>query len=391
MSPARVMVNTAAVLFVIGLAWLLVQVRTIIVILILAILLAAAIEPLVHRLRRRGFRRGQAILTVYAGILLTLIVSIYLIVPPLITQATGLVESIPAILENLRNQAIASDNRFIQTSVYRTILRLESAYREFSENPRIEGRTALGWFTTALGFLFASVTTMIVAFYWMTEKAIIKRLILGFFPLRHRDRAHSLWDTIEARLGGWTRGQLVLMLTIGVLSAIGYLLLGLDFWLPLGIFAGLTEIIPFIGPYIGGGAAVLVALTVSWQKALLVIGFVVLLQQLENAVLVPRVMRNAVGMTPLTVVVAVLVGGVVLGPIGSIIAIPVGAACQVLIADLLKQRQDEPDEASQAVSAQVAVPPALVSAPMGDGDGRAAVHGATAPGAVERRPPVATG
>jgi predicted PurR-regulated permease PerM len=352
MSPWRVMVNTAAILFVVGLAWLLIQVRSIIIILILAILLSAAIEPLVYRLRRRGFRRGQAILVVYAGLLLTLTVGLYLVVPSLITQATDLTDSIPAILDDLKQQALNSQNDFIRTSGYRTLDRIDDAYEEFTQNPSIEGRTALTWFTSVIGFLFATVTVMIVAFYWMTEKAIIKRVVLGLVPLHHRDRAHSLWDSIEQRLGDWTRGQLVLMLTIGVLSAIAYFLMGLDFWLPLGIFAGLTEVIPFIGPFLGGGAAVVVALTDSPQKAVMVLVFVVVLQQLEGAVLVPRVMKNAVGMTPLTVVVAVLVGGTVLGPIGAILAIPVGAACQVLLQDLLKQRQDDLDAGDPAERAQ---------------------------------------
>lgn len=402
MTPARVMVNTAAILFVVGLAWLLIQVRSIIVILILGILLAAAIEPLVNRLRRRGFRRGQAILIIYAGILLTLIVGLYLVVPPLLTQATDLIDSIPELLANLQTQAISSQNEFIQSSGYRTLLRVQAAYNEFRENPRIEGRTALSWFTSVIGFLFTTITVMIVAFYWLTEKSIIKRLILGLFPLRHRDRAHGLWDQIERRLGGWTRGQLVLMLTIGVISTLAYFIMDLPFWLALGIFAGLTEVIPFIGPFIGGGAAVTIALTVSWETALMVLVFVIVLQQVEGAVLVPRVMRNAVGMSPLTVVLAVLIGGVALGPIGSILAIPVGAACQVLLQDLLKQRQDGADQ-----SESVTNPPALIVPPVEprampvpvppmaavdvDLHPTASANGGAVGAAVERRPPAATG
>jgi predicted PurR-regulated permease PerM len=239
---------------------------------------------------------------------------------------------------------------------------------------------------------------MIVGFYWMTEKAIIKRVVLGLFPLRHRDRAHGLWDQIEQRLGGWTRGQLVLMGTIGILSTIGYYLIGIPFWLPLGIFAGLTEVIPFIGPFIGGGAAVTVALTVSLEKALIVLGFVILLQQLEGAVLVPRVMKNAVGMSPLTVVIAVLVGGTILGPIGAILSIPVGAAAQALLQDLLRQRQDglEQVDVSAPVAAAGATAPAATvanaqpSSPPIEIDGHG-VPGGTVAGPVERRPPLPTG
>jgi predicted PurR-regulated permease PerM len=345
MTAKRAMINTAAVLFVLGLAWLLIQVRSIIVLLILGILFAAAIEPLVFRLRRRGLTRGQSILTVYVSLIALLVLVGYLVVPPLVTQATALIDEIPQILQDLRDSALASDNQFIRTSGARTLTRAMGAYQSLRSNPRIEGGQAISFATTVVGALFTTISTMIVAFYWMTEKAIIKRVVLGLFPLDKRERAHALWDEIEARLGGWTRGQLLLCLVIGVLSAIAYSIIGLEFWLALGIWAGVTEIIPFIGPFLGGTAAVTVALTESWQKAVIVLVFVVLLQQLEGAFLVPRVMRNAVGMTPLTVVLAVLVGSTVAGPLGAILAIPVGAAVQVLVQDMLRNREDDPDSA----------------------------------------------
>ncbi|MFL5760743.1 MAG: AI-2E family transporter [Thermomicrobiales bacterium] len=343
LTPGRIMIYTASVLFVLAIAWILIHIRAIILLLVLGILFAAAIEPLTFRLRRQGLSRGQAILAVYAGLLVGMGLVLYLIVPTLINQATALVDDIPSILTELRDQAAASDNEFIRTSGTRTLNRAIAAYADFRASPTIEGRQAVKYANSAVGVVFTIVSTMVVAFYWMTEKAIIKRLILGLVPLEKRDRAHSLWDEVEFKLGGWTRGQLFLCLVIGMLSAIGYLILGLDFWLALGIFAGVTEIIPFFGPIVGGTAATMVALTVSWQKALIVIVFVVLLQQLESAFLVPRVMRNAVGMTPLTVILAVLVGGALYGPLGSILAIPIGAAAQVFVQDLLRSRADDPD------------------------------------------------
>jgi predicted PurR-regulated permease PerM len=343
LTPVRVMIYTASVLFVLGIAWVLIHIRAIIILLVLGILFAAAIEPLTFRLRRRGMSRGQAILTVYVGLILLVGLLLYLIVPTLVNQATALVDDIPSILTDLRDQAAASDNEFIRTSGTRTLNRAIAAYEDFRTSPTIESRQALRYANSALGVIFTIVSTMVVAFYWMTEKAIIKRLVLGLVPLDKRDRAHSLWDEVEFRLGGWTRGQLFLCLVIGVLSAIGYYILGLDFWLALGLFAGITEIIPFFGPIIGGTAATMIALTVSWQKAIAVVIFVVLLQQLESAFLVPRVMRNAVGMTPLTVILAVLIGGALYGPLGSILAIPMGAAAQVFVQDLLRARADDPD------------------------------------------------
>ncbi|MER3437049.1 MAG: hypothetical protein C4346_05285 [Chloroflexota bacterium] len=376
LTPKRVMINTAAVLFVVGMAWFLIQIRSIIVLLMLGILFAAAIEPLVFRLRKRGLTRGQAILTVYVLLLLTLALLLYAVVPPLVRQASALIDQIPVILADLRDRAATSQNEFIRTSGYRTMTRLIATYNSIRTSPQIEGGRAISFVTSVVGFFFTVITTMIVAFYWMTEKAIIKRVMLGLFPLTSRDRAHAIWDEIEARLGGWTRGQLLLCLVIGAFSAAGYFLIGLEFWLALGIWAGLTEIIPFIGPFLGGAVAVTVALTDSWQKAAIVVVFVILLQQLEGAFLVPRVMRNAVGMTPLTVILAVLIGGTVAGPIGSVLAIPVGAAVQVVVQDLLRNRVDDPDSVSAA-----AVPATLTT----DGDGHLATP-ATQDGRAEAGP-----
>jgi predicted PurR-regulated permease PerM len=343
MTPTRVMINTAAALSVIGMAWLLIHVRAILLLLILGILFAAAIEPLVNRLRSRGLPRGQAILLVYVALIASIGFVLYLVLPSLVRQATRLYEDLPLILDNLRQQAIKSNNEFVRTAGQQFLNRAIRAYYTLKANPPIEGSTAIQFATSAVGVLFTTVSVMIVAFYWLTEKAIIKRIILGFFPYDRRDRAHALWDEIESRLGGWTRGQLVLCFVIGALSTIAYYLIGLDFWLALGIFAGITEIIPFIGPFIGGGAAAMIALTDSWEKAVMVAVFAIILQQLEGAFLVPRVMRNAVGMTPLTVILAVLVGGALSGPVGAIIAIPLGAAIQVLVQDLLRNRAEDAD------------------------------------------------
>lgn len=353
MTPARVMINTAAALAVVGLAWLLLKIVSVIVILILGIILATAIEPFVFRLRRRGLSRGQSILAIYASLGLILALASYLVLPPLATQASELVEQTPEILADLKEQASESNNDFLNTTGVRTIERAERAYEQARASPPVERSTAVSVLTSVFGGLFTIVSVMIVAFYWMTEKAIIKRLILGLFPIEKRDRAHDVWDEIEAKLGGWTRGQLILMMSIGVASGAAYFALGLDFWLPLAIFAGITEIIPFIGPILGGAAAVTVALTDSWQKAVIVAVFVFLLQQLEGAVLVPRVMRNAVGLTPLTVILAVFIGGAIMGPLGSILAIPIAAAVQVLVQNLLAARADDSDVGMYGASTPV--------------------------------------
>jgi predicted PurR-regulated permease PerM len=345
-SAKQVMVNTAAALSVLFGAWLLIQIRSTLVLLVIGILFASAIEPLVNRLRRRGLSRGQSILVIYFVLLCIIAAVIVAVAPPLVQQGSKLFNDIPNIIDDLRTRALQSHSRFIRENGVRASDEALSYYLKVRLHPPIAQDQALSFATSIGGGIFTVVTVLIVAFYWMTEKAIIKRLVLSLFPIQRRDRAHAMWDEIESRIGGWTRGQLLLCLVIGSLSTIGYRLIGLEFWLPLGLVAGITEIIPFVGPVVGGGAAMMVALTESWQKAAIVLVFAVALQQLEGAFLVPRVMKNAVGMTPLTVILAVLIGGSLAGPLGAVLAIPVGAALQVLVGELLRNRADDPDTVS---------------------------------------------
>lgn len=340
MTPSRIIINTAVALGVIAIAWVLIQIRSVIFLMLLGIVFAAAIEPIVFRLRRSGLRRGQAILLVYFAIFSIAGVGFYFLVPQLVGQVAALDEAVPEIFDKLRQRALDNGNSFVRNTGYQTIFRIENTYTRIRNSPEIGQDQAVGAATSVLGILFATVSLMIVAFYWMTEKATIKRVALGLFPLSRRGRAHAIWDEIEFRIGGWTRGQLLLMVIIGVCSGIAYYVIDLRFWLALAIWAGVTEAIPFIGPFIGGGTAALIALAESPENALKVVIFAVVLQQLEGAVLVPRVMKNAVGMSPLTVVLAVLIGGSLAGVLGSLLAIPIGAAFQVLVSNLLRLRDD---------------------------------------------------
>jgi predicted PurR-regulated permease PerM len=339
-SVTRLILYTLAVIAALALAWTIIQIKSIIFVLMIGIIFAAAIEPLVFRLRRAGFKRGQAILIVYALLLAILGGGLYMIVPLIVEQFASLDKAIPDMFDKLRERALASDNAIISQTGYQTLWRIQNTYTKIRNSPEIGQDQAVGAATSAIGILFTIVSLLIVAFYWMTEKATIKRVILGLFTLRHRARAHEIWDEIEFRIGGWTRGQLVLMIIIGICSGAAYWAMDLRFWLALAVWAGITEAIPFIGPFIGGATAALFALADSPEKALWVIIFAVILQQFEGAFLVPRVMKNAVGMSPLTVVLAVLIGNALAGPLGSLLAIPIGAAVQVLVSNLLRGRDD---------------------------------------------------
>lgn len=380
MTPLRAMAITAAVIFVLVLAYVLYQIRDILILLILGVLLGAAVDPLVAGMRRRGLSRGQAILLIYGAIFATLAIGLYFVVPPLIDEGQRLVAGVPGYLDQAEAWVTSNPNPAIRDAGERALTRGRALIANLQQNPPIQVEQlnqAIGFLTSIFGILFTTVSTLIVAYYWMTEKGLIKRVVLGIFPIARRDTAHRMWDEIEFRLGGWARGQLVLMAVVGLISAIAYFALGLPFWFLLAIWAGLTEVIPIVGPFLGGALAVLVALTDSWQKAVVVAVFVFLLQQLEGSILVPRIMRNAVGLTPLTVILAVLIGGALGGILGALLAIPVAAAVQVLATELLRAREEAVDSGGEPA---VAVSVATVRVEDAT-EGTMAGAGTTAPGA----------
>jgi predicted PurR-regulated permease PerM len=366
LTPGRVMVLTLSVLFVIGVVWFVIQVRHIVLLLILGILIGTAIEPIVNALRRRGVARGPVILAIYLVLLGTIGTLMLIAIPSLIDQGQALLAGAPAYLDDLQYRIDNSPSVLVRTYGAEIIESAIRASNRIRDNPPLQATQiaqAAEFVGSFFSLLFAVVSILIVTFYWMTEKATIKRFLLSLIPIERRDRAHDMWDEIESKAGGWARGQVILMLAIGVVSTIAYspLLFDLNFWLFLGIWAGLMELIPFIGPWLGGGLAVLVALTDSWQKAALVIVFVVVINQAEASILVPRVMRNAVGLSPLSVILAVLVGGGILGPLGAILAIPVAAVVQVLVTGLLRARDEDAAAESLAASrsrAPTELPPA---------------------------------
>ncbi len=339
-TPARIMVATLVVIGVLVGVWFIVEIRSILLLLVLGIIFGAAIEPLVYRFRRSGLSRSQATLLVYVLLFATIGVALYFLIPQLIKQVQALDQGMPEIFQHLRQQALTSNNSFINRTGYQTIIRIQEGYEHVRASPNVGQSQIFAVATSAAGALFTALSLMIIAFYWMTEKSVIKKVVLALFPFSKRTRAHAIWDEIEYRLGGWTRGELTLIAVIGVISGTGYYFLGVQYWLALAIVAGLMEVVPFVGPFIGGGAPVLVALADSPQKAVFVLIFVLIYQQVEQGFIVPRIMKSSVGMSPLTVVLTILVGSVLYGPVGAILAIPVGAAVQVVINNLTRIHDD---------------------------------------------------
>jgi predicted PurR-regulated permease PerM len=328
---------TLIALSVIGGLYLLWRIQEVLFLLLLAILFATAIEPLVNRLRQGPFSRGQGVLIVYSLIFLTISAIGFLFVPGLVDQATRFVDTLPQQIGALRPRFEAVEPRIARETLLRLLGEAQPAVQSALEQPHTPTEPqqlveAGGAFAHSL---FGVVTVFLLAYYWLTERPMIKRAVLRLVPPSRARQVNVTWLHVEARLGGWVRGQLLVMLALGIMACIAFVLLGLPNPVLLAVLAGLCEIIPMVGPFLAFLPALLVAITVDPAKALILIPIALVIQQIEGNVLIPRVMSHSVGVSPLTVVVGILIGSILYGPAGAFLAVPVAAAIQVILSDTL--------------------------------------------------------
>ncbi len=325
-----------SLLIVLIIGYLLLKVQIVLVLVLMALLFATVIERPVNELERRHIPRSLSILAVYVAILGTIGLSGMLLAPKIADEARRFRQEAPSQLRELRDEWRISSNSLLRGAGVQALNRAIDIIEKPTAPPQ---EYAIGIVSGIVGGVVGMISVFVMTFYYLMEKAFLRRVILEQMQPPVRSRVERTWDRVEAQVGRWLRGQLILMLVIGVASTIGYGLLGLRFWPLLGLFAGITEAIPIVGPWIGGTPAVIIAMTMSWEKAFLTVAFVAALQASENWVLVPRVMRGAVGLTPLTVLVAILAGSTFMNVLGAFLAIPIAAAVQVIVADYLRERR----------------------------------------------------
>jgi predicted PurR-regulated permease PerM len=320
---------TLGVGIVVGLGWLALRASNVLVLVFFSLLLASALEPFIGWVRSRvPLGRGATILVVYAIFLALVIWLVVLIVPAALTQADQLSKELPPLLDNGRDWASRLEPPALRTSV--TTL-LDAVGEQLKPAPPPEPGEVVEAGLTVVELVVSLVTMLALVFFWLVQHARLQRYALAFVPAARRAGWREAWNAIETRLGLWVRGQLILMFAIGLATGIAYWVMGLPSALLLGLFAGLAEAIPIVGPAIGAIPALLIALTVSPELALLVGVVYVILHFIEGNVLVPIVMKNTIGLSPFFVIVALLTGAAAGGIAGAFLAVPVAAAIEVVL------------------------------------------------------------
>lgn len=307
-------------------------IRDIILLLVVSFIIASIFYPLVEWLEKKKISRLVATLFLYLIFLLVFVVILILIVPNLTKDLEFLGTKISSYYSIIRS--LLGSTEGILPKDLSQIPGWQTSLSDLT-------RGVFSLLGNVFGAIFAFFLIIIISFYLIVEKEAIEKFFLSFIPEKNHTFFSRLISLSQKNLSNWGWGMLVLMALIGGLTYIGLLILDIRYALFLAIIAGLTEVIPRIGPFIGAVPAVLLAFFQSPVKALLVIVLYILIQQIEGSIVVPQVMKKAVGLNPIVVIIVLLIGAKIGGILGAIIAVPVTAVIDIIIREYRELKKQE--------------------------------------------------
>jgi predicted PurR-regulated permease PerM len=317
------------------------KVKIVIALLFLGFIVSAAMRPGIEWLQLRArLPRAAGLLLHYLVLFGIVAVVLWLFVPRAIDQvqqATTITSSSQLHQQAKHSTGIKHD---ILTGLDKRLRRLPSGEKIL--HPALEVTKTAFEALIAIFFVFA------VAAYWVFERDRTIGLVQSMLPRKHRRVTRDTWVLIDQKLGAFVRGQLVLIVFVAVVLSTGFFAIGLPYWLLIGAFAGVVEIVPVIGPLAAGALAIGVGLTQSWHMALFAGLIVLAVRQFEDYVVVPRVLGHATGLSPLVVLFSVSAIGLLLGAFYVLLAIPIAAVLATLI-DVVVRDVDPADEEVPAV------------------------------------------
>ncbi|MEI6510594.1 MAG: AI-2E family transporter [Candidatus Uhrbacteria bacterium] len=306
-------------------AWFLWYVRDIVAMLFVALLLAALIDPLADWFAKNKVPRAVAVIIVYLALGMVASVVTVLIVPVIIDQVTQLFGSGP-FAAVLQQGVLKARTLFDVQNFLASLLSGQST-------------SVTSVFSQVAGFLSGFVALFVVlvlAFYMIVEEDAARKLFRSFAPVEYQPFIAQMIAKMQTKIGAWLRGQLLLGLIVGVCLFVGLVILNVKYALLLAVLAGLFEIIPYVGPTLSLIPAVIIGFVQSPVKGLAVLILYLVVQQLENHILVPKIMQKVTGLNPIVSIVALMVGVKLAGLVGAILSIPVATMVAVVLEDLFR-------------------------------------------------------
>lgn len=312
--------------------WFLWFIRDILLLLLMAVIIASAMEPLVARLQHFRIPRPLSVLAVYAIVIALLSAIGSAIIPALVAELQELASVLPSLYQQF-TRLLGSAGIILGTP--EAISELQTGLLNLGE---ILSTSAGEFFATTrslFGNLIAMFLVFVVSFYLVVNRNALVSFIRSVTPLDHQAYVIGLVERAQRKISRWAGAQLVLGLIVGIVVYVGLWALGIPYALALALLAGLLELIPVLGPIIAAIPAVLVGFTQSVLVGFLVLILYVVIQQIENHALVPLIMRKAVGLNPLITILAVLIGAKLAGFLGILLAVPVATIIAVFLTDII--------------------------------------------------------
>ncbi|MBA3366445.1 MAG: AI-2E family transporter [Actinobacteria bacterium] len=308
------------------------KLKLLIALLFMAFIIAAAMRPGVDALTRRGLPKSAAILSHYAALAGLVALLLWLVVPRAIDQVQAALDE-----ENIASQA--QDSTGVKQEILVGLQRRLDDLPKADEliDPAVELTTVA--FEVFIGIFFVLAS----AAYWIYERDRAVRLVTSILPRPRRKVVRDTWDLIDAKLGAYVRGQGLLIMLVGTVLSVLFWIIGVPYWILIGAFAGVVEIIPVIGPLMAGALAVGAGLTVSPQVGIAAGIAVLVVRLLEDYLIIPRVLGDAVGLSPLLVLFAVTASAILFGGFAVLLAIPIAAVLGTLV-DVIVLSKDPADE-----------------------------------------------
>lgn len=314
-------------------AWTLVHaIAHTLLIFILASVVAFMLVPLVDQVERVTRQRWAAVLLVYIGVAAFLVSSFALLAGPFVAQSQSLAQNLPRYIENLQVLVDQADQFFTQYGLSAAGEQAQNQALRYLQESGASLLLNLVNIAGAVANVFLElVLILVIAFYLLLDGQRVRERALALVPADHRSKALFVFESVARVLGGYLRGQLLMALTIGLMAGIGATLFGLPYSLVIGVLAGLFELVPMFGAILGALPALVIALFLPFPTVLWVGLYFLIIQQIENNVLVPRITSHAVGIHPLGAIFALLAGLELGGFIGALFAVPVAGILSVLV------------------------------------------------------------
>ena len=316
-------------------------IKDILAVLFISLVLAAAFEPWVEWLQRKKIPRGIGVMLVYLAIFGTFAISLFLIIPPIVTEITDLSNSLPIANEF---KALISEKATFLVSMFKD-LSAKNVIGYIKENFATIGsmqNATSGIFSTVSGVLGGIVTfmlTLVITFYMVVEENAVKKIVWSVAPEKYQIYTMHLINRMKQKIGLWLRGQLILSVIIFLLVFIGLSAMGVKYALVLALIAGITESVPYLGPIFAAIPAIFLSFTQGGPVlGISVAVFYYVVQLTENNIIVPKLMQKVVGLNPIVSISVLMIGFTVAGVVGAILSIPVATAVSVFIGDVFDHK-----------------------------------------------------